>query len=144
MTGKKLGTTADAALSSARVLADQTFARAAGAPLVPGNTVRILKDAKENYPAWLEAIASARSTIHFETYIIHQDDIGLQFAEALAERARQGVRVRLLYDWLGSFSFSSAPLAGRCWLGRVSRSDASIPRESTDPSDGSVETIARS
>ena len=106
MTGENPGSNANAALSSARVLADQTFARAAGAPLVPGNTVRILKNAEENYPAWLEAIASARSTIHFETYIIHRDDIGLQFAEALAERARHGVCVRLLYDWFGSWSFS--------------------------------------
>jgi cardiolipin synthase A/B len=67
---------------------------------------RILRDAKENYPAWLEAIASATTTIDFETYIIHRDEIGLQFAKALADKARQGVRVRLLYDWLGSFSFS--------------------------------------
>jgi len=75
----------NAALSSARTLGDQTFARAAGAPLVAGNAIRILKDGKENYPAWLEAIASAKNTIHFETYIIHRDEIGLQFAEALAE-----------------------------------------------------------
>jgi cardiolipin synthase len=106
---KNPGPSDDVVLSAARALADQAFARAAGAPLVPGNTVRILKDAKENYPAWLEAIASARSTIHFETYISHRDDIGLQFAEALAERARQGVRVRLLYDWLGSFSVRLGP-----------------------------------
>jgi len=106
MTGTNLGPSADSALSSARRLADQTFARAAGAPLVPGNSVRILRDARENYPAWLEAIASATTTIHFETYIIHRDEIGLQFAKALADKARQGVRVRLLYDWLGSFSFS--------------------------------------
>ena len=78
---------------------------------MPGNTVRILRDAKENYPAWLEAIASATTTIHFETYIIHPDEIGLQFAKALADKARQGVRVRLLYDWLGSLSFS----LGRRW-----------------------------
>ena len=76
MTGENLGPTAHATLSSARVLADQTFARAAGAPLVPGTTVRILKDAEENCPAWLAAIASAKSTIHFETYIIHRDDTG--------------------------------------------------------------------
>jgi cardiolipin synthase len=106
MTGSKHGPSARAALSSARTLADQTFARAAGAPLVPGNAIRILKDARENYPAWLDAIASARSTIHFETYIIHRDEVGLLFAEALADKARQGVRVRVLYDWLGSFSFS--------------------------------------
>ena len=111
MTGPNPDRGANAILRSARTLADQTFARAAGAPLIPGNTVRILKDAKENYPAWLEAIALARSTIHFETYVIHRDEIGLQFAEALAERARHGVRVRLLYDWLGSFSIS----VGRRW-----------------------------
>jgi cardiolipin synthase len=91
---------------AARTLADQTFARAAGAPLIAGNSVRVLKDARENYPAWLEAIASAERTIHFETYIIHRDEVGLQFAEALARKARQGVRVRLLYDWLGSFSIT--------------------------------------
>ena len=104
MTGAGHGRTENAVLSPARRLADQTFARAAGAPLVPGNTVRLLRDAKENSPAWLEAIASATTTIHFETYILHRDEIGLQFATALADKARQGVRVRLLYDWLGSFS----------------------------------------
>lgn len=88
--------------SAARLLAEQTFARAAGAPLVPGNTVQLLKDARENYPAWLEAIAAATRTIHFEMYIIHEDDVGRTFADALAERARHGVRVRLLYDWFGS------------------------------------------
>ena len=100
MTSSTHGPRANAAPSYARTLADQTFARAAGAPLVPGNAIRILKDARENYPAWLEAIASSKSTIHFETYILHRDEIGLQFAKALAEKARQGVRVRLLYDWL--------------------------------------------
>jgi phosphatidylserine/phosphatidylglycerophosphate/cardiolipin synthase-like enzyme len=48
---------------SVRALADQMFERTTGAPLVPGNTVRILKDGKENYPAWLEAIAAATRTI---------------------------------------------------------------------------------
>ena len=47
-------------LAQLRALADQAFSRAAGAPLVPGNRVRLLQDAGENYPAWLEAIASAR------------------------------------------------------------------------------------
>jgi cardiolipin synthase len=56
-------------VSLGRTLADQAFSRASGAPLVHGNGVRILKDAAENYPAWLEAIAAARRTIHFESYI---------------------------------------------------------------------------
>lgn len=109
----------NAALSFARTLADQTFARAAGAPLVPRNAIRILKDGKENYPAWLEAIASAKNTIHFETHIIHRDELGLQFAEALAEKARQGVRVRLLYDLarLVQARVGSTNLNLASWLG---------------------------
>jgi len=39
-----------------RLLAEQSFSRAAGAPHVPGNSVRLLKDADQNYPAWLEAM----------------------------------------------------------------------------------------
>jgi cardiolipin synthase len=91
------------------MLADQTFARAAGAPLIPGNTIRILRDGSENYTAWLEAIATAERTIHFETYVIHQDEIGRQFAAALAEKARHGVRVRLLCDWFGSLGVGLRP-----------------------------------
>ena len=93
--------------SQLRMLADQAFSRTAGAPLVAGNKVRLLRDATENYPAWLEAIRSAERHIYFENYIIHSDDIGQQFAEALAARARQGVRVRLIYDWFGSFATAS-------------------------------------
>jgi cardiolipin synthase len=75
--------------------------------------VRILKDAAENYPAWLQAIAAARRTIHFESYILHEDEAGHRFAEALATKAREGVRVRLLYDWLGALGHASR----RFWRG---------------------------
>jgi cardiolipin synthase len=94
-------------IAQLRALADQAFSRAAGAMLIPGNSVRLLRDARENYPAWLEAIRSAESRIHFESYIIHSDDVGRQFAEALAAKARQGVRVRLIYDWLGALGAAS-------------------------------------
>jgi cardiolipin synthase len=90
-----------------REFATQAFSRAAGAPLVAGNRLTLLRDATENYPAWLREIAAARRTIHFESYIIHEDEAGRQFAEALAEKARQGVRVRLIYDWLGSLGRAS-------------------------------------
>jgi len=53
--------------SSISIFAEQAFWRAAGAGLIPGNSARILKDAAENYPAWLEAIESARRTIYFES-----------------------------------------------------------------------------
>ena len=90
-----------------RALADQAFSRAAGAPLVEGNSVRLLKNASENYPAWLDAIGAARRYIHFESYIIHEDHTGWMFADALVAKARDGVRVRLLYDWMGGFGKTS-------------------------------------
>lgn len=83
-------------------LLDRAFSRAAGARRVEGNQVRLLRDATENYPAWLDAIASAREYVHFESYIIRDDASGREFAGALAERAREGVTVRLVYDWLGA------------------------------------------
>ena len=94
----------NSARASLRLLAEQAFSRTAGAPLVAGNRVTLLRDARENYPAWLEAIAGARDWIHFESYNINSDRTGWMFAEALAERARAGVRVRLLCDWMGSVS----------------------------------------
>jgi len=69
--------------------------------------VRLLRDARENYPAWLEAIGSARKTIYFESYIIHADEIGHQFANLMCAKAREGVRVRLIYDWFGARGVSS-------------------------------------
>jgi len=99
--------------STLRLLATQAFSRTAGAPLVPGNRVRLLRDARENYPAWLEAIARAQQWIHFESYILYSDRAGGVFAEALAERARAGVRVRVLCDWLGSLNKTT----GRYWRG---------------------------
>ena len=81
---------------------DRAFARIANSELRYGNALRLLRDAGENYPAWLEAIRSAQTTIHFENFIIADDETGRAFAEALIERAQAGVRVRVLYDWLGS------------------------------------------
>jgi phosphatidylserine/phosphatidylglycerophosphate/cardiolipin synthase-like enzyme len=87
--------------ASLRALADQAFSRAAGAPLVGGNRVRVLRDAAENYPAWDHAIQSATRTIHVEMYIIHRDAVGRRFVAMLADCARAGVKVRLIYDWFG-------------------------------------------
>ena len=95
------------AVAQLRALADQAFSRAAGASLISGNQVRILRDATENYPAWLEAIRLATSRIHFENYIIHSDEVGWEFAVALAAKAREGVRVRLIYDWFGGLGTAS-------------------------------------
>ena len=93
--------------STARLLADQAFSRAAGAPLIPGNSLRLLKDATENYPAWLDAIGNAKQSIHLENYIIRDDVVGHRFADALIGKQREGVRVRVLYDWMGALGKTS-------------------------------------
>ena len=90
--------------SPLRLLAEQAFSRAAGAPLVEGNRVELLCDAQQNYPAWLDAINSARRWIHFESYIIRDDESGREFAQALIAAAHRGVKVRIVYDWLGAAS----------------------------------------
>src|ERR671921_161522 len=89
-----------------RVL-ERAHTRATGSPLIPGNGVRLLQDAEENYPAWLEAIKRARRTVHFESFIIHEDEVGREFAEALCAKARECVRVRVVYDWLGAVGKTS-------------------------------------
>jgi cardiolipin synthase len=96
-----------AATPGLRDLADQMFSRASGAGLREGNAIRLLKDAAENYPAGLDAIRGAKQTIHVEMYIIHDDDQGRIFADALIAQAKAGVRVRLIYDWVGGFSNTS-------------------------------------
>jgi cardiolipin synthase len=88
-------------LGSLRTAADQTFSRTAGAPLVAGNAVRVLRDAAENYPVWEAAIEAATSSVHIEMYIFHFDPVGRRFVERLTRRARQGVAVRVIYDWFG-------------------------------------------
>ena len=109
----------DSGLLAVRQLANQAFSRASGAPLRDGNSVRLLIDASENYPAWLDAIQTARRTIHFEMYIIHEDDQGHRFAEALLRKAREGIQVRLLYDWMGGFGKTSRTFWSRLRAGGV-------------------------
>lgn len=92
---------ASAALGSLRALGEQALSRAAGAPLVPGNRIRLLRDATENYPAWLSAIERARRTVLVEAYILADDAVGNRFADALVGCVERGVRVRVLHDWLG-------------------------------------------
>lgn len=97
----------DVAHASLRLVAEQALSRAAGAPLVAGNAVALLRDSPENYPAWLEAIGQARRSIFVESYIFAEDSVGNQFADAMIAAARRGVRVCVLQDWLGSRSEAS-------------------------------------
>jgi cardiolipin synthase A/B len=74
---------------------------------VTGNRIRLLKDSAESHPAWLEAIPGATRSVHFESYIIHDDDVGERFARAPDRPARDGGRVRVIYDWMGGFGKTS-------------------------------------
>ncbi|HTF88054.1 MAG TPA: phospholipase D-like domain-containing protein [Planctomycetota bacterium] len=65
----------------------------------------------EAFPAMLEAIAGATRYVHLETYIYRNDDTGRRFQAAMIERAKAGVRVRLLYDALGSFELPESFVA---------------------------------
>jgi cardiolipin synthase len=76
--------------------------------LRPGNVVEPLRSGEMVFPAMLEAIAGAQRTIHLETYILKDDRVGVAFKDALLERARAGVVVRLLYDAVGSFELPDA------------------------------------
>ena len=65
-------------------------------------TVQLLRNGDEAFPAWLEAIESAREEILLEMYWFDSDRTGRRFADALAERARAGVDVLLVFDSVGS------------------------------------------
>ncbi len=73
-----------------------------GPPLLGGNRVRVLLNGDEIFPAMLEAIRNAQRSINFESYIYWSGDIGKQFAEALSQRARAGVKVHVLLDAIGA------------------------------------------
>ena len=82
-----------------------------GPPLVGGNRTQTLLNGDEIFPSMLQAISSARSTIDFETYIYWEGRIGQSFADALSDRARAGVKVHLLLDWVGSQKMDKQQLA---------------------------------
>jgi cardiolipin synthase len=82
--------------------------RATGARPIPGNIVRHIPISSDALDTMLEMIARAQRTVHFENYIVHDDQTGSRFATAWAERARAGVRVRILYDAFGCRSTSRA------------------------------------
>ncbi|CAN7310571.1 phospholipase D-like domain-containing protein [Acidovorax sp. LjRoot129] len=86
--------------------ASPQFERALGSLLGPGivdgNEVTELLNGDQIFPPMLAAIQAAKTSVTFETYIYWSGDIGKQFADALSERARAGVKVHVLLDWVGS------------------------------------------
>lgn len=79
-----------------------------GPAMIPGNRITNLENGDQIFPPMLEAITAAKKTITFETYIYWSGDIGRKFADALSERARAGVKVHVLLDWVGSLKMDEA------------------------------------
>ena len=84
----------------------QTMHALTGSPLVDGNRVEILRNGVPFFPSMLAAIRGAHKTINLEFYIYWDGEIGRAFAEALAERARAGVQVKVILDAVGSAPMS--------------------------------------
>jgi phosphatidylserine/phosphatidylglycerophosphate/cardiolipin synthase-like enzyme len=69
---------------------------------VEGNTITPLENGDQIFPAMLSGIRSAQRTITFENFLFQEGEISNAFAQALAERARAGVKVHFLQDALNS------------------------------------------
>lgn len=82
-----------------------------GPPIVGDNAVDVLVNGDRIFAAMLEGIRQAQRTLTFETFIYWSGSIGRKFSEALAERARAGVRVHVLLDWVGSVKVDEALVA---------------------------------
>ena len=102
----KLGKQARQEVTPLYSAASPEFRQSAGSLLGPnfvsGNNITTLVNGKEIFPAMLSAIRSAKRSINFETYVFWDGEIGREFTEALAERARAGVHVNAILDAQGT------------------------------------------
>lgn len=81
-----------------------------GPSITEGNRITDLQNGEQIFPAMLEAVQGAKRSITFETYIYWSGDIGQKMADALSERARAGVKVKVMIDWAGSIKMDDALL----------------------------------
>jgi cardiolipin synthase len=86
----------------------QVLTRNGGCPPVGGNRVHFLTTGEESFEHLERHIRDAKHSIHLMTFILARDAVGKRIVKALAERARHGVRVRLLLDALGCFPSSGS------------------------------------
>ena len=98
----------DSDLESAADVSRALLSQALGRRFTDGNSLTILENGVQIFPAMLEAIASAGDRVDFVTYVYWTGDIARQFASALAERALGGTRVRVLLDAFGSKQMDSS------------------------------------
>ena len=92
-----------------------------GPPILDGNKVEVLLNGDAIFPSMLKAIRVAEHTITFETYIYWSETIGEEFSNALIERARAGVKVHVMLDFIGSIKMEetlSKRMTDAGWLDR--------------------------
>jgi cardiolipin synthase A/B len=86
------------------LVSNRALARATGGERVEGNRIALQFEGPAAFDTWIEAIGRATRFVHFENYILRDDPVGRRFRDALVERARAGVPVRVLHDWLGCWA----------------------------------------
>jgi cardiolipin synthase len=89
---------------------ERAMSRATASSQIEGNLIGLQFEGPVAFDAWLAAITKAERFVHFENYILRDDEIGRRFRDALTERASAGVQVRVLFDWVGCWATS-----GRFW-----------------------------
>lgn len=77
-------------------------------PLTAGNRTTALIDGPETFASINEAVMAARHHVHVETFIFSDDTLGRQFGDLLAQKRREGVQVRVIYDSIGSMETSAS------------------------------------
>lgn len=78
--------------------------RATGSPTLRGNRIRLQFEGSSTFEAWIEAIEAAERFVYFENYVVRDDRVGRAFRDALVSKARQGVPVMVIYDWVGCWA----------------------------------------
>lgn len=78
-----------------------------GAQYYPANSVEVFTDGTSKFEALETDLRNARETINIQYYIFEDDTLGRRIASILTEKAKEGVKVRLMYDHVGSFSVKS-------------------------------------
>lgn len=80
------------------------LSRATGSPTLEGNHIRLQFEGSITFESWIEAVERAERFVYFENYVVRDDRTGRAFRDALAAKAREGVPVRVVYDWLGCWA----------------------------------------
>ena len=80
------------------------LARATGGETISGNELTLQFEGPTTFASWLESIESARKFVYFENYLVRDDEVGRTFRDALVRKAREGVPVHVVYDWVGCWA----------------------------------------